>query len=524
MKKQTRTNLILWAVYVIYSFILTSTIIISGDDFFWFHMDSYKENFGETSHNGRYFTNIITYLMCNYGVIRFLVFFVTMIALFFLLHKLIRPRIEENNSIVTIFIIFGLVAIPSQIFTYTYAWVSGFTNYVLGTVMSFIFVGYCYPVLQGKELKNSPISALLLLIAGFLGAMCVENLTIFNISFCIFIIVLYAILFKKVIFGHITYLAGAITGTILMFNNVNYTNIFVHSEDPIAKRSVIFSLPDIFMKIYMEIIPCYAKLFVFIHLIIAVSVIYLYVKRYKMDSEAKPPKYAPFLFGVIISYALYSMFTFCLADFVPVTPTYVIRAIETAFVFVYIIALIYMAYIFFDKFALLRVIVFIAGTLVVTAPFLVVNPVTLRCFYSDYMLWLLVAGEFFVHFASELKPMGKVVLNYVMTSVATFFVVVISYFSICNKICDNIRWDYFSQQVDEQRNTIEAILLPFDVYNEDFITFFANIDEINDYDNPDRTSKYIIYMLEFYGIDPRDVDISRIYFSSLQDYFISQSE
>lgn len=524
MKKQTRTKVILWAVYVIYSFILSVTIIISGDDYFWFHMDSFKENFGENSHNGRYFTNIITYLMCNYDIPRFLVFFATMIVLFYLLHKLIRPRIEENYTIVAIFIIFGLVAIPSHIFTYTYAWISGFTNYVLGTVMSFVFIAYCYPVLQGKELKNSPISAVLLLIAGFLGAMCVENLTIFNILFSVFIIILYAVLFKKVNIGHITYLIGAVIGTVIMFTNVNYTDVLVRDEDSIGDRSVVFSLPDIFMKIYMEIIPYYAKLFVFMHLIIAVSVIYLYVKRYKMDSEAKPPKYAPFLFGVIITYALYSMFTFCLADFVPVTTTYVIRAIETAFVFVYIIALIYMAYIFFDKFALLRVIVFISGTLVLTAPFLVVNPVTFRCFYSDYMFWLLVAGEFFVHFASELKPMGKVVLNYVMTSVTTFFVVVISYFSICNKICDNIRWDYFRQQVDEQKNVIEAINLPFNVYNEDFITFFANVEEINDFDDPDRTSKYIIYMLEFYGIDPRDVDISSIYFISLQDYFTAHSE
>ena len=55
----------------------------------------------------------------------------------------LRIAVSIVTAIVTIFIIFGLVAIPSQIFTNTYAWVSGFTNYVLGTVMSFIFIVYC---------------------------------------------------------------------------------------------------------------------------------------------------------------------------------------------------------------------------------------------------------------------------------------------------------------------------------------------------------------------------------------------
>lgn len=511
MKNSSKSFILPCVIFAVFSLIQGSCLILTGDDFFWHHMESFTENFGRSSHNGRYFTNIITYTMCNYSALRVIIYFIVMLLMFFAVVKLLKT--DANRSLITnLFAVIGLLSIPSQIYCYTFNWISGFTNYVLGTVMTLLYIVWCLPLLKGEELKISHFSAVFTLLLGFLGALCVENLTILNILFAIFILIFSALTYKKVHLSNIFYLVGASIGAFFMFTNVNYNDVLVEESDQIGNRFAEFSLPDIFMKVYMDIIPRYSKMFFIPNLVIGLAILFLYAKKFH-SSENKPPKYANLFAGVICAYCAYSVFTCFMSDLIPVTPTYRIRALETAFVFLYIVAIIYMAYILSDRFTFVRVTLYIVATVIVTAPFAVVNPVTYRCFFSDYVFWFLAAGEFFILLVKELDTTSMMCVKFLTVAGASVMVIFLSGINITNKYTDVVRQDYFRQQVESDAPVLEYIELPYTKYAGNFITDLANINA------PDMDDKYIIYYFDYMGIDHEAVDFSKISFISLMDYF-----
>ena len=68
-------------------------------------------------------------------------------------------------------------------------------------------------------------------------------------------------------------------------------------------------------------------------------------------------------------------------------------AIETAFTFIYVVAIAYLIYVFLDKNGRIRSYIYLLSTLIVTAPFLIVSPVTARCFFANKIFWMLLGGE-----------------------------------------------------------------------------------------------------------------------------------
>ncbi len=483
-------------------------------------MNSYLENFGSKSQNGRYFTNILTYLMCNHDVFKIAIYFLAMILLFWIINRLLKFENVRDTSI-SLFIILGLFTIPSKIYNDTFSWISGFTNYVIGTVLTLIYIFYCSPLLKGEKLERSKLFSIFLLFLGFAGALCIENLTIYNIFFSLFVIIFSFVRFKCVHISNIAYFLGTIVGMLLMLNNSNYRNIFVENKDNIGNRFVLFDLPDIFMKIYTDIIPGYSKIFFFPNLIICLVIMYLYVKCFRNSADSKPPKYAPFFAGVTCAYCMYSLFTCFVQDFVVLSPSYRIRALETAFVFMYLIAIIYMVYVLFDIFSFMRVVLYIVSTIIVTAPFLVVNPVSSRCFFSDYIFWLLVSGELFMQLLKYLGVNNDCFLQYISSVAATFLLSILTYFNICNKYCDNLRIDYFVRQIRAESNNLQFIELPYPAYASDFANVLKDAGRIMKSQNSELEDQYVLYYFEYIGIDPHSVDLSNISYTSLYDFNIS---
>ena len=146
-------------------------------------------------------------------------------------------------------------------------WTSGFTNYIISLLFLFIYFNYTKPVFDKRKPRGGIITAVVFLIVGFCGALCIENITIYNCLFSIFVIVFSLVTMKKVVAANITYLLGTLAGTILMFSASNYNDI-ASGNDSIGLRSFEFAFDDIATKIYLEIIPFYACAFFILHFIL----------------------------------------------------------------------------------------------------------------------------------------------------------------------------------------------------------------------------------------------------------------
>ena len=87
------------------------------------------------------------------------------------------------------------------------------------------------------------------------------------------------------------------------------------------------------------------------------------------------------------------------------------------------------------------------------APFTVINPVTARCFFENYVFWIILSGELFFtavsHFKKEVNSFESIcVLSFTAFLAADFFLLGAC---ISNKYYNDLRFDFISEnrQIDE---------------------------------------------------------------------------
>ncbi len=71
--------------------------IVNGDDFGWIIYTGMENIFGDKTENGRYFTNLLTYIFVNYPFVRICSFSLLLFALFIILARLISSGVNAEN-------------------------------------------------------------------------------------------------------------------------------------------------------------------------------------------------------------------------------------------------------------------------------------------------------------------------------------------------------------------------------------------------------------------------------------------
>ena len=483
----------------------------------WSNIDSLKQMLMSCNPNGRYFTNIITYLMCKSEVISFVIYTLG-IGLFFYLFQ--RFFSEEIKNKWMCFLLIGLLLLftPRYFYVHIYNWISGFTNYVISLIFTFIYILYCFPLFEKKPIRSNGVLGILFLLIGFLGSLCVENITIYNIGFGLFVITFTYLTQRKVFISNISYFIGSLAGTLFMMSDSNYKHI-MESGDDIAFRSFEFSITDIYFKIYREIIVNYARPYFCLHLCICLSIVILTFRKY--GEINKYPKYCFPSIIVILSYSVFSFVVTNGEELAVLTSAYRIRAIETAFTFVYLISLIYMISILFESGKRIRALIYLLSTVVTIAPFVVVNSITARCFYATFIFWCLLTFEFTIPVVNK--------MNFSYTELArkgSFVLIVLVlglnlYMDISNKFVDKIRIKYIHEQLEEDVKQVECIKLPYQKNVFDPITLFSENDLFL-YKNGVKYSYTELYCMT------NDIDVKilnkQINYIDMIDYTIKLSE
>jgi len=468
-----RKNTIIYIVtFTVFIIVHCLCLIKTCDDLMWDNIDSLSQMLEQCNPNGRYFTNILTYFICNSSVLCLIVYTLFMGAFLYLIADFFRADLKYK-WLVFIFAGFVFLISPRYFYVHIFNWISGFTNYVISLVFLFIYIRYCFPLFEKKAVKTGKLLPVLFFVLGFVGALCIENITAYNIVFGIFIVIFSFATQKKVFLSNITYLIGTIFGTVVMMSDSNYKHI-ANEGDSFAFRSFVSSPSDIFMKVYREIIPSFARPYYLLHIIIACCILTLFIKKY--GNSGKKPKYAVISMIIIVFHAVFSFALTNGDELAVLSNAYRSRAIETALTFAYIIALLYMIYVLFEGGARVKAMVYLLSTAVVTAPFIVVNAITGRCFFASFIFWCLFAFEISIPVLNDIKGMEKGFAGLCGIVLVTSVLGINMFMDISNKVVDFIRIDYIHKQLEADERQIQLIKLPYQKNCFDPITLFSEDD------------------------------------------------
>jgi len=505
LKKLSKKSTFAVALIIIFSVISAFCLIMQIDDFLWYYVYDIEELFPYQNPNGRYFTNQLTYLTIKFPLIRYIVFSVVLSSLIIIISHLVD--FDRKSDILKYCLVFSLfVLIPHKMFANVINWISGFTNYVISMLFTLIYIFYCFKIIFDKNYTPSKIWLIFAPVLGLLGALCVENITVYNILFGIFAIIIIYKFRKRFFVSNILYFLMSVTGFVFMLGADNYNELFNKEKDSLGIRHIEFVFSDIFMQIYRRIIPNYSKQFFVINILLAVCFVYLYYKADNNNWNTSVKRYSKMCINIIVLYSGYSLFVNCFSDLEIFDLNMKIRALETAFTFVYLISLVYLSFVLLEPDKFLRFTFYIVSTVIVVAPFAVVNPITPRCFFADGIFWILASGEIFFacYEKSEIFRNNEVKRFFCLFSI--FMGVFICNINISNKLCDNIRIDYIKKQINEDNKFIEIINFPYGNYIYDDLEK-DNIFDGHLTDNID----YVDLLFKYYNIDADKDNFNYIY-------------
>lgn len=206
---------IVWAFFMFLVFLAP----FSGDDWAWgteMGISRVKSFF--FGYNGRFAGNYLICLLSRSELLQVLVVSLSMIAV------CILPLFITRNKSLSVFSI-GVLMIflmPHTVFVQCIMWASGYTNYMPPTIIVLFYLAIVANVLNKEEPSYTKKQTICVGFMGFLGALFMENVTIYNLLVAITIVVYSKIKFKRTFKLHITYLVSTIAGMILMFANSAY--------------------------------------------------------------------------------------------------------------------------------------------------------------------------------------------------------------------------------------------------------------------------------------------------------------
>lgn len=483
-------NLILFVL--IYFVFFSLSMFFTCDDYAWYYvheMDTLSEYINP---NGRYFTNFITYIIVSYPIIRTIIYSLVLTLYICIVTRL--TSFTNNFSIKELVIVSSLFfAIPGNIFSQTINWLSGFTNYTFAVVFVLIYIYYILQIVFNNYTPSIKLS-ILSLVLGICGGLCNELLTIYNIFFAVFSIIIIYKFRKRVYSCNLVFLISSVVSAVIMFSNSAYSSIAA-DNDVLGQRRFEVSFSDIYFRLITNLLESYTKPFVLIHIFISVG---LFIIHFKSEKNFKYSKLCLFITFV---FASYSFFTTYIHNFESLNPSYRFKSIETAFTFVYIISVFYLAVKYLDVKKKTSVIIYITSSLFLTIPFTILNPVTARCFYLSYVFWTLSAAVIVFDAISRIKSEETERIFKYLSVFPAFAASVILICNFMNKYYDKLRYEYLVQQISEDATVVNLIKLPYSEY------------AIDDAEDTPLTSEmfqngitYFELILKYYGIDNIDVD------------------
>ena len=226
--KANQSFLILSLLIFLFFIFLTILFPYTGDDWAWGSsigierlMTCFK------NYNGRYLGNLLVMTLTRNVWLKVIVMAFSYYSSCWLCWRYTSSR----KNILLLFALVLFLLMPKDIFVQAIVWTAGYANYVPSAL---ICVGYLLVVRSTTGTESPQESKILPVVSfflGLLGALFIENITIFNICLGLGVVAYTRIKFKRFYLIHITFLIGALLGASVMFTNGAYRSVAAGTDD-----------------------------------------------------------------------------------------------------------------------------------------------------------------------------------------------------------------------------------------------------------------------------------------------------
>ena len=213
--KKYKKYIMLFALLLLLSFFFP----FSCDDFYWgsksLSFSTIKEIYNDLFLNGRWLGNFVAIFISHNHLIKALVISFVSTLLLYLIDK------HEKISL-WIFIILILL-MPINKFTQVVIWGSGFSNYMISTLL---FISVYYLIKKYYKKNNSKwYEKIGIFIVTILNSLVVENITVGTLMILFIYNLIFFIKNKKANINLVIMFIGSIIGAVMMFIHPSYLNL-----------------------------------------------------------------------------------------------------------------------------------------------------------------------------------------------------------------------------------------------------------------------------------------------------------
>ncbi|MBE6070347.1 MAG: hypothetical protein E7208_00130 [Clostridium butyricum] len=396
--KNKYANLTITIVLLLILVSISNNIPVLWDDWMWGgEVGINRLNSIFSNYNGRYLGNILVIILTRSNLIKTIIISTSIIAIIYFMYSCFGGK----DYIFYIISSLLVLLLPMSIFSQTISWVSGFCNYIPPIVLFLIYFFIIKKEFDDNIVVYKKYQIFLMIILGICMQLFMETNTIYNCIFSVFMVIYVYVKTKRIPLIHISFMTSTLLGAFIMFSNGAYSNIY-ENED--SYRSVGRSFKEIIVQIYEHYFnymnrQLFMKSFA-LNCILAITIL-LIIKICRKNNKYNLKDYIISI--VSISYPTYLLFTIFRIDYIDKIYEKSVYFFDGLFTVLFYIALIvtiiqYIA----DTNIKLKLLLLVASIVVLTAPLLIVNPLSPRCYLNTYIFMVMLILELLNYIILEL--------------------------------------------------------------------------------------------------------------------------
>ena len=431
----------------------------------WFYGSARGVRFmreGWTGVNGRYLSNMMMMVFSRFFMCRSVFMGMVSFFIFWLIKKV--ASVSDNYALVP-FAAFLFLMMSKDEFKSTMNWTPGFVNFTFSAMMVLLILYLVRDVFE-REPKHGPVRIIVMLLLGIASSLLIEHVSLYLCMAGVLLIFYTLIRWHKIAPAHVTLLAGALAGTIIMFMNPMYRKAMSGDN---TYKAIELSLIPMLKKAYAcatdQILPNLLQKQTMLNLFTAILA-FLLVWRY---FHAKKP--GPVIRILLYLSILINIGAFAYYYFVNRNPDFRILLSYSGY---FELALAVLYYLTFSALILItvedtgrrhRMFFELASQVLLSAPLLVASPVAARCFTPMYAFRVLLAAEMIdvlCHTYEEKTAEWQAAL--VCFAVAGFITTSLCYVSLFSyiKAADTVRMSDMYAQIAAGETTVTLEKLPYE--------------------------------------------------------------
>ena len=470
----------------------------TGDDWYWGSqagLDRLADWFAD--YNGRYAGNLLVLALTRSKLISSVVMGASLVGVCFLPKLFATAKGFAAYAFSTLL----FLLLPREIFAQAVAWTSGFSNYVPPILLTMLYFVAVKNIFDENPPKYNSLMCVPVAVTGFISALFMENVTVFNIGASLLIIGYTYMRFKRVYAVHLAHLVGSVAGAVLMFSNSAY-GLIAQKQD--FYRTTVFERG--FVATLTENLKEVAERF-FAENIVTVSVFSLLLVALYITFASSGAEGARKRLGI----AMLNVNLTCLVPFYCKGKLYdwdlffeseayavITATVLSAIVALYFISAVTVVLICVDCRKTRSKTVFLLLCIpMLVAPLLFVSPIGPRCFFPPYLMLMGVCVLIFTYLQKKLRPDAALVKRTGVLLVTVCGIIMSFLFGIYGVVhwYDARRNEFAKKQADAGFNTVMMYYLPYTYYvwngDPDIEPWEGNYKEFHDIDE-DVKLKFIL--------------------------------